>query len=306
MPCSYCHPDPGTVFHEGDLVRGLWGGSPGHALLVTRRHVADWFTASQAEQRELSETIALVRDRILDTHAPDGFNVGINIGEAAGQSVPHLHVHVIPRYRSDADGAPHSGHLVTGESDPLAAHLKAHLERAHNVDLAIAFVQASGLRVLWPDLVRMLQRDGSRLRLVTGDYLGVTDPVALVDLLNLQERYPTQLHLRVFETRGHVFHPKAYLIADGQGRAVSFVGSSNLSQSALTTGVQPIGRVGELVLRPHAAHLLRRKRPSGAHLQSANSAPQGACSLHLGHLRTQSFAPQRVRWVHGATATAPA
>lgn len=75
--------------------------SPGHLLLVPRRHVADWFEATPAEQQALTEAIGSARAAILKDHQPDGFNIGINAGEAAGQTVMHLHVHVIPRYRGD-------------------------------------------------------------------------------------------------------------------------------------------------------------------------------------------------------------
>ena len=102
--CPFCHPGADRVFHEGLHVLGLWDGfplSPGHALVVPRRHVADWTETSPDERRELLEAIDVVRSTILDNHRPDGFNVGMNLGEAAGQTVPHLHLHVIPRYRGD-------------------------------------------------------------------------------------------------------------------------------------------------------------------------------------------------------------
>ncbi len=75
--------------------------SPGHTLVVTRRLVATWFDATSAEQ---SAAMALVNEvkRMLDeSHHPDGYNVGFNAGDAAGQTVPHLHIHIIPRYRGD-------------------------------------------------------------------------------------------------------------------------------------------------------------------------------------------------------------
>jgi diadenosine tetraphosphate (Ap4A) HIT family hydrolase len=77
--------------------------SPGHALIIPFRVVSDWSAASAPERAALialvDEVIALLeRER-----HPDGFNVGFNIGEAAGQTVPHLHVHVIPRYSGDMD-----------------------------------------------------------------------------------------------------------------------------------------------------------------------------------------------------------
>lgn len=102
--CPFCPPPQERTFHRGSLVTGFWDGfpvSPGHALLVPVRHVATWFEATAEEQAELATSISAVRHAILEKHAPDGFNIGINVGEAGGQTVPHLHVHVIPRYAGD-------------------------------------------------------------------------------------------------------------------------------------------------------------------------------------------------------------
>ncbi len=107
MPaCPFCQIDSSRVFHEGKLIVGLWDGfpvSPGHALLVPRRHVATWFEASDEERRELSEAIQTAHDVIQERHQPTGFNIGMNLGETAGQTVPHLHIHVIPRYPGDVE-----------------------------------------------------------------------------------------------------------------------------------------------------------------------------------------------------------
>jgi ATP adenylyltransferase len=89
-PCPFCHPDPAWVFHEGEGVVALWDAfpaSPGHALVVPRRHVAGWFDATRAEQRELLEAVDVARARIEASHAPDGYNIGVNVGAAAGQTV---------------------------------------------------------------------------------------------------------------------------------------------------------------------------------------------------------------------------
>ncbi|HKK30159.1 MAG TPA: HIT family protein, partial [Alphaproteobacteria bacterium] len=75
--------------------------SPGHALLVPRRHVAGWFDASQEEQQALVAALEAAKRKIEKEHRPDGYNIGVNIGEAAGQTVDHLHVHLIPRYQGD-------------------------------------------------------------------------------------------------------------------------------------------------------------------------------------------------------------
>ena len=104
--CPFCTPDRGRLFHESELVLGLWDGypvAPGHALLVPKRHVGTWFDASAEEQRELVQGIDFAHAAILECHRPDGFNVGMNLGAAAGQTVPHLHLHVIPRYVGDVE-----------------------------------------------------------------------------------------------------------------------------------------------------------------------------------------------------------
>ena len=77
--------------------------SPGHTLVIPRRLVATWFEATSEEQKALLELVTQVKLRLDEERHPDGFNVGINVGEAAGQTVMHLHVHVIPRYCGDMD-----------------------------------------------------------------------------------------------------------------------------------------------------------------------------------------------------------
>ena len=82
----------------------LWDGhplSPGHVLIVPRRHVASWFESTTAEREEMVRLTDDARRILAEKRAPDGFNLGINDGAAAGQTVPHLHLHLIPRYRGD-------------------------------------------------------------------------------------------------------------------------------------------------------------------------------------------------------------
>ena len=79
--------------------------SPGHTLIIPRRHVASWFDATRDEQMDLMDAVSALK-RDLDAQLspkPDGYNVGINAGEAAGQTVMHLHVHLIPRYHGDVE-----------------------------------------------------------------------------------------------------------------------------------------------------------------------------------------------------------
>ena len=102
--CPFCTPDPELLFHESELIVGLWDRypvSPGHALLVPRRHFAGWFDASLDEQQALVSALESAKREIEKTHEPDGYNIGVNSGKAAGQTIFHLHVHLIPRYTGD-------------------------------------------------------------------------------------------------------------------------------------------------------------------------------------------------------------
>jgi len=76
--------------------------SPGHALIVPKRLVTTWWDATDAERRALLALADEVRALLDDRYAPDGYNLGVNVGPAAGQTVDHLHLHLIPRYAGDA------------------------------------------------------------------------------------------------------------------------------------------------------------------------------------------------------------
>ncbi len=272
--CPFCRPEAERLFYVGQHVLGLWDGfpvSPGHALLVPKRHVATWFEATGEERAELLAAIEPARAAIEQRHQPDGFNLGVNIGAAAGQTVPHLHVHLIPRYAGDVGdprggvrgvipsqqnyqtgGEPglgllrdrepeawstQSGALITGGEDPLLPHLKSHLNAATHVRIAVAFVLPSGIDLLEEHLRDLCQR-GGRLELLTGDYQDFTDPNALARLLDLRDEYPTQLELRVYVCDDRSFHPKTYIFEGAREGGVAFVGSSNLTRTALADGIE--------------------------------------------------------------------
>ena len=84
-----------AALHDGFPV------SPGHTLVVPRRHVGSLFDLAPEEQQDIWALVARVRERLNADHQVDGFNVGLNDGPAAGQTVLHAHVHVIPRYEGD-------------------------------------------------------------------------------------------------------------------------------------------------------------------------------------------------------------
>lgn len=263
--------------------------SPGHTLVVPRRVVATWFDASADEQRAIFELVEVVKRQLDAELAPDGYNIGINVGEAGGQTVMHLHVHVIPRFTGDVDdprggvrfvvpeagnykrpghiprrpgaGTPDSGgpssRLATGgRRDPFRWHIGPLLAAAQDVAILAAFARDSGVRALAPDLAAALDR-GGRVRVLTGDYLNLTQAHALRRLLDLQRAEAAVadaddsaedrtergvLEVRVVEERhrlglGSTFHPKSWIFLGGPAD-VAYVGSSNLSHAALTDGVE--------------------------------------------------------------------
>lgn len=106
--CPFCKLDRQKIFFDSELVLGMWDTyplSPGHALLTPRRHIARWFDATPEEQAALTSAIEHARVAIEAEYAPQGFNIGFNDRQAAGQTVPHLHIHIIPRYDGDVSDA---------------------------------------------------------------------------------------------------------------------------------------------------------------------------------------------------------
>ena len=102
--CPFCHPDPSRIFHASARVTGVWDAyplNPGHALLVPNRHIGRWFEATPEEQAALVSAIEQARAAIEKKHSPQGYNIGFNDRAAGGQTVGHLHLHVIPRYAGD-------------------------------------------------------------------------------------------------------------------------------------------------------------------------------------------------------------
>jgi diadenosine tetraphosphate (Ap4A) HIT family hydrolase len=102
--CLFCDPPDERLFFSDHLVAGLWDGypvSPGHALLIPRRHVYTWFEATAEERTALMDALDKAKAEIERHHRPEGYNIGVNCGAAAGQTIFHLHVHLIPRYFGD-------------------------------------------------------------------------------------------------------------------------------------------------------------------------------------------------------------
>jgi diadenosine tetraphosphate (Ap4A) HIT family hydrolase len=102
--CPFCTIAPEKIIDQNALtftVRDTLPVSPGHTLIVPRRHFAGIFEADPDEVEALWEALQQARMQLIAEYAPDGFNIGINDGLAAGQTILHLHIHVIPRYTGD-------------------------------------------------------------------------------------------------------------------------------------------------------------------------------------------------------------
>lgn len=247
-------------------IRDRFPVSPGHTLVITRRLVPTWFEATSEEKVAIFDLVEQVKRDLDASHArPDGYNVGFNAGAAAGQTVMHVHVHVIPRYRGDMDdprggvrnAIPSRGNylrsqpLATGGlEDPFLRHLVPLFARATDVTIVAAFIQESGLELLKSTILATLAR-GARVRLLTGDYLNITQADALKTLLDWSSlaRWTEDtavakgtLEARVVEVERlegatRSFHPKSWRF-EGPGLGVAFVGSSNVSHGALATGIE--------------------------------------------------------------------
>lgn len=243
--------------------------SPGHTLVITKRLIATWFEATQAEQIALMSLVNDVK-QLLDADLdpkPDGYNVGFNSGESAGQTVMHLHVHVIPRYSGDVQDPrggvrhviPEKANYLLGSSNApslrlsngypnsrLWEQLSSRMAGAKTIDILASFVQMSGLDVIESRLFESLQNQAT-IRILVSDYLYISDPNALRRLLgwisaNGDEDCLGRLTVKFIETaklasNPKSFHPKSWRIVDEHGGFIS-VGSSNLSRPALETGVE--------------------------------------------------------------------
>ena len=264
-PCPFCNlsgnahtwASPFTV-----AIRDRFPVSPGHTLVIPRRHVETYFDATADEQADLWRGVSEIKRALDEELRPDGYNVGFNAGESAGQTVMHLHVHIIPRFRGDMEDprggirgvlpakqrysglapAPAKGAFadlpafVHGDDLHFEKTLREALLVADRTDIVSAFLKTSGLDLIIEDLRDALQR-GTRIRLLTGDYLGISSADALRTLMRLADEHASFSPF-FFETgNGISFHPKSYVFFRG-AQGVAYVGSSNLSRSALREAVE--------------------------------------------------------------------
>lgn len=102
--CLFCSIDESRINLANNHAIAIYDGypvSPGHSLIIPKRHMAGFFEATKEEQLALLDLLNEMQKILKTERNPDGFNIGINVGEAAGQTVMHLHIHLIPRYVGD-------------------------------------------------------------------------------------------------------------------------------------------------------------------------------------------------------------
>src|SRR5262249_39754573 len=104
--CPFCQLPPGRILvanRHAIAIRDAYPVTIGHTLIVTKRHVTDFFDLSPEEVAGVLELLGEAKGQLDAEEAPNGYNVGINVGRAAGQTVMHVHVHLIPRCAGDVE-----------------------------------------------------------------------------------------------------------------------------------------------------------------------------------------------------------
>lgn len=107
MSCIFCnYLNNKDYIAENELAFAIYDTFPvnkGHVLIMPKRHFASYFDATQEEIQAFYSLTNEIKELLDDELKPDGYNIGINIGEAAGQTIFHLHIHIIPRYKGDVE-----------------------------------------------------------------------------------------------------------------------------------------------------------------------------------------------------------
>lgn len=180
--------------------------------LCAPRHVAAWSDLTASEQFTM---LAHLGDALVN--GARGFTLAVDHG--------HLHLRLTSK-------STQPDRLTTGGDDPLLPLIAHRIDTADKVDLAVAFAMDSGVQLMTPWFQDLIDR-GGQLRIVVGDYMDVTEPAALSRLSDIEGA-----QVRVFETGSGSFHPKAWLFRAENHTGAAIVGSSNLSRTALTSGVE--------------------------------------------------------------------
>lgn len=105
LACPFCAISPERILQKSEVAIAFFDGfrvTEGHALVVPREHVESLYQFSAKDQAALWALVSEVRTSLMRQYTPDGFNIAVNDGEAAGQTIGHAHIHVIPRRVGDS------------------------------------------------------------------------------------------------------------------------------------------------------------------------------------------------------------
>jgi diadenosine tetraphosphate (Ap4A) HIT family hydrolase len=104
-PCLFCTDAKGVSLNNefAYSARDSYAVSPGHTVVIPKRHVASFFDLTPEEVAACMDLIKEEKELIDQEFSPDGYNIGVNVGPAAGQSIFHVHIHIIPRYAGDVE-----------------------------------------------------------------------------------------------------------------------------------------------------------------------------------------------------------
>ena len=106
MSCIFCEYDKEEYIVENDLCFAIFDKFPvneGHALIIPKRHFQNYFDATKEEIAAMYDLSQEVKKLIDKKYSPDGYNVGANVNHEGGQTIMHLHMHIIPRYKGDIE-----------------------------------------------------------------------------------------------------------------------------------------------------------------------------------------------------------
>lgn len=106
IACPFCSVAASDILDENECAVAVLDRYPvteGHTLIIPRRHVSDYFDLSKEEKDGTLALLERVKKSLDVEISPDGYNVGMNIGEAAGQRILHAHIHLIPRIRAETE-----------------------------------------------------------------------------------------------------------------------------------------------------------------------------------------------------------
>lgn len=104
LSCPFCSLPSKRIYLVHDIGFAIKDGFPvskGHTLIIPKRHISSWFETTDEEKQGLFQLLTFAKEALANELNPDGFNIGINDGPTAGQTVLHLHIHLIPRYQND-------------------------------------------------------------------------------------------------------------------------------------------------------------------------------------------------------------